>query len=142
MSTILNEYEQQAADFLQATETTINIIRDGVVDHFPNDTLKGFRYRYRVTLSRDGKHYAFPFYGSVYAYEHNQDITAYDVLACVEKYEPAATLKDFAYEFGYDIDEPEDRRRVNRIYQSCIREYKHLLHLFGEENMELLREIN
>lgn len=141
----MNEYKKQAIDFLKSTNTNIIIIKDGVVDHFPNgeNKYKGFRQKYKITLYRNGLSYSFPFYGSIAAYQRGEDITVYDVLACCEKYEPAAAdVWDFADEFGYTISSQKEYNRVNRIYNSCVKQYNALLKLFGEENMERLQEIN
>ena len=53
----------------------------------------------------------------------------YDVLACLEKYDPG--------ELGYN----EDSRTAERIYIAVIKEYKDLIRIFTEEQMEELREI-
>ena len=60
----------------------------------------------------------------------------YDVLACLEKYDPG-TFEDFCSELGYN----EDRRTAERIYIAVIKEYKDLIRIFTEEQMEELREI-
>lgn len=60
----------------------------------------------------------------------------YDVLACLEKYDPG-TFEDFCSELGYN----EDSRTAERIYIAVIKEYKDLIRIFTEEQMEELREI-
>lgn len=60
----------------------------------------------------------------------------YDVLACLEKYDPG-TFEDFCSELGYN----EDSRTAERIYIAVIKEYKDLIRIFAEEQMEELREI-
>jgi aspartokinase len=62
--------------------------------------------------------------------------TAYDILACVEKYD-VGTLDEFCSEFGYDTDSIT----ANRIFIACNDEYKNISRLFSEDEMELLREI-
>jgi len=61
---------------------------------------------------------------------------AYDVLACLEKYD-VGTFEEFCAEFGYD----DDSRTAERIYLAVIKEYKELTRIFTEEQMEELREI-
>lgn len=63
--------------------------------------------------------------------------TAYDVLACMEKYDPG-TFEEFCSVFGYD----EDSKTADRIYIAVIKEYKQLERIFTAEQMEELREIN
>ena len=64
------------------------------------------------------------------------------MLACVEKYEVPYYVEEFAREYGYDIDEPADYKRVKRIHEACLKQYERLLDLFGEELMRDLQEIN
>ena len=63
--------------------------------------------------------------------------TAYDVLACMTKYDPG-TFEEFCSEFGYD----EDSKTADRIYIAVIKEYKQLERIFTAEQMEELQEIN
>lgn len=63
--------------------------------------------------------------------------TAYDILACMTKYDPG-TFEDFCYEFGYD----EDSRTAERIYFAVQKEYTQLSRIFTPEQMEELQEIN
>lgn len=63
--------------------------------------------------------------------------TAYDVLACMTKYDPG-TFEDFCFEFGYD----EDSRTAERIYFAVQKEYTQLTKIFTSEQLEEMREIN
>lgn len=63
--------------------------------------------------------------------------SAYDVLACMTKYDPG-TFEDFCCEFGYD----EDSRTAERIYFAVQKEYTQLARLFTAEQMKELQEIN
>jgi len=62
--------------------------------------------------------------------------TAYDILSCLEKYD-YDSFEDFCGEFGYDTDS----RNAEKIYNACKNEYLHLISLYNEEEMEILREI-
>lgn len=62
--------------------------------------------------------------------------TAYDVLACLEKYEHA-DFEDFCSNYGYDTDSI----KALKTYEACKAEYQALQALFSDEEMELLREI-
>lgn len=64
------------------------------------------------------------------------------MLASVEKYEVADNLDDFAWEFGYKLDDPDEVKRVKKIWEACRKQYERLLDLFGDELMKELREIN
>lgn len=62
---------------------------------------------------------------------------AYDVLACVEKYE-VGTFEDFCSNYGYDTDS----RKAEKTYHAVLANYNGLLTLFNEAEMEQLQEIN
>lgn len=62
--------------------------------------------------------------------------TAYDVLACLQKY-PVGTFEDFCSEFGYD----EDSRTAEKTYKAVLKEYNSLCTLFSDEELEQLQEI-
>lgn len=143
MKNYVNEYEQSAKDFLNRANAKMKICRCGVVDHFPgDDTATGYRYKYNVRIDRNGKSYSFPFYDSVNNYRKNERPTAYDILACVEKYEIYGDIWDFASGYGYEIHDKKTYSKVNRIYNACKIQYNKLLRLFGAEFMEELQEIN
>ncbi len=146
MKNYINEYERQATEFLTLANATIQIHRNGVVDHFPNENdrrTRGNRYRYRVTLRRADKSYIFNFYDSIANYQRNERPTPYDVLACLYTDDYClGSVKDFADEYGYNTDTPEDFARVRRIYNACKNQYEKLLDLFGESLLMDLAEIN
>lgn len=62
--------------------------------------------------------------------------TAYDLLACITKNDPG-TFEDFCSEFGYD----EDSRRAEKTYKAVVDEYKQVISLFNDEELEMLQEI-
>ena len=139
----MTEYEIQANEFLKKAETKMSISRTGEVQGFPFDEHdKLWHYKYQVTLTRHKKQYRFTFYDSFYNWQNNKRPSRYDVLACVEKYEVPYYVEEFAREYGYDIDEPADYKRVKRIHEACLKQYERLLDLFGEELMRDLQEIN
>ena len=63
--------------------------------------------------------------------------TAYDVLACLQKYD-IGTFEDFCSEFGYDTDS----RSALKTYEACKEEFTNLQTLFTDSEIELLQEIN
>ena len=114
-----------------------------VVDRFPGDNkATGNRYKYRITIKRNGKSYQFPFYDSINNYITNKRPNKYDVLLCIEKYEIYGDVWDFAEEYGYNISDHESYNNVQRIYNACKTQYNKLLRLFGEDGMNDLQEIN
>ncbi len=63
--------------------------------------------------------------------------TAYDVLASIEKHEPEADIDAFAAEFGYD--KPSEALRV---HAAVLKAWGEVRALYGEDELDLLREIN
>lgn len=62
--------------------------------------------------------------------------TAYDVLACLEKY-GYEDFEDFCANCGYDTDS----RRAEKIFKAVQKEYDNVCKLWSDEEIEQLREI-
>lgn len=140
----MTNYDKQATNFLTKANTTMKITRVAIVDRFPNcdDRPTGYRWKYRITLHRNEKYYTFNFYDSIKNYMENNRPTKYEVLACLEKYEPWGDIWNFAGEYGYTIESREDFNRIEKIRKSCEKQYRKLLDFFGAEFLEELQEIN
>lgn len=63
--------------------------------------------------------------------------SAYDVLACLTKYE-VGSFENFCSEFGCDTDS----RKAEKIYNAVAKEYMGLCSLYNDEEMVLLQEIS
>ena len=137
----MNGYDVQAEYFLKKANAKMTISRVGEIQGFPFDHDRMWHYKYQITLTRDHKQYRFMFYDSFMNWNTNKRPSHYDVLAGVEKYDVADTLEDFAADFGYVLNTPQDKKRVEKIRQACKKQYEKLLWLFGEELMEDLRDI-
>ena len=114
------------------------------------DTVCGFPFeksdnqwhdKYTVTIRRNGMSYSFQFYNSAYATARNERPTAYDVLACVEKYIPDGDVWDFANEYGYEIYDKQTFNRVSKIYKACEKQANKINRIF-DDCMDELYEIN
>lgn len=131
------DYQKQAADFLEMTGTTFicEFLKNDY--HFKND--KDKRDIYRCTLKRGNREYKFNFGQSIArsGFYHKPEIpTAYDVLVSLTKYDPQS-FEDFCAEYGYN----EYSRMAERIYNSVVNEYKSLCCLYTDSEMEKLAEI-
>ncbi len=62
--------------------------------------------------------------------------TAYDVLACLTKYNPGS-FENFCSEFGYDTDS----RKAEKTYNAVKEEYMNVCSLFNDTEIEALQEI-
>lgn len=137
----MNKYEQQAAEFLQKTNTKLTVEFSHHGKHFADD--KQTRDVYKCKLSRGNRSYEFNFGQSINnsGYAHNKYTrvipTAYDILACLTKYDPG-TFEDFCSEFGYDTDS----RNAERTYKAVVKEWEAVNRLFTDEEIEELAEIN
>lgn len=63
--------------------------------------------------------------------------TAYDVLACLTKYDPG-TFEGFCYEFGYDTDS----KKAEKTYKAILNEWQNVAMLWNDSEIEELRDIN
>jgi hypothetical protein len=131
---MFNDYEVQAVKFLKDTKTkmTITFLKNGL--HFPDDDKP--RDIYRVKLKNANGQYSFNF-GQCLAYSGKlrKKPTAYEILACVTKYEPG-TFEDFCGGYGYNNDSIKD----NKVYKAVVKEYKNIYKLFSD-NIDALQAI-
>jgi len=65
-----------------------------------------------------------------------QEPTAYDILACLQKYD-VGTLEDFCGDFGYDTDS----KKAEKTYKAVVDEFKNVCALFTDAEIEELQEI-
>jgi len=154
-------YKLQAENFLTKTQTSFTAEFVKYDKHFPDDT--GDRDIYRITLQHDQRKYVFKFGQSIRCsgkywllgdyrrgvaqkpkfpiseWDKNKDFaipTAYDVLVCVQKYNPG-TFENFCSDFGYDTDS----RKAESVYKVVKDEYQNIAMLYNENEIALLQEI-
>ena len=101
---------------------------------------KGWHNTYRATIKTPMGTMWVKFWDSVYNTERGIEPTEYDVLACLEKYD-VGTIDDFVSEFGYEVHEWSDVKRIQNIYNAVKREYKSICRCFTEEQIEAMQEI-
>lgn len=137
MSTQLSTYEQSAINFLKTTGTEFKARFSDHKKHFAED--KERRDVFRCTLKNSRHTYRFNFGQSTNesTSDGGNPPTAYDVLACLTKYDPG-TFENFCGDFGYDIDS----RKAYKTYKAVIKEWKNVELLFTAEELEQLQEIN
>lgn len=159
----MTDYQQQAQDFLTKTGTQIKAELSGHGKYFDDD--EQTRDIYTVTITRQNKKpFVFTFGQSVKNsgtlnsnYIASKDFirsgkifpikssdyerkriapTAYDILACLTKYEPGS-FENFCSDYGYDTDS----RRAEKIYIAVQKEYSEVMRMFRDVMGEL-SEIN
>lgn len=127
------DYQKQANDFLKATNTTFTSTYKTHDKFFIDD--KDYRDIYIIVLKNSSHRYRFTFGQSIA--NAGQNPTAYNVLACLTKYD-VGTFENFCSEFGYDTDS----RKAYKTYKAVLREWKNVERLWTPEQIELLQEIN
>lgn len=127
-------YQQQAADFLTSTGTTFTATYKTHGFYFPGD--KQCRDIYTIVLKNKSHRYRFNFGQSISNSNGNTPPSAYDVLACLTKYD-VGSFDNFCSEFGYDTDS----RKAYKTYKAVLKEWKNVELLFTSEQLELLQEI-
>lgn len=169
---MLNEYTQQANDFLQKAKAKIKIEFVGAAINQDWDDQK--RNLYKVTLTTPRGQYTFNFWDSIrnteiccmtvqkYAEKRYKirygDLTVQEKIAAQKelKAEQAAAVLD-AYdilsvmtkydpgtfeEFCSEFGYNEDSRTAERIYLAVQKEYTQLTRIFTTEQLEEMQEIN
>ncbi len=114
---------------------------------------------YRCTFSSKGRgHFAIDFWNSYADEEFNalgtkdyqlgktvirkwgiegrRVVEAYDVLACLTKYDPG-TFENFCSDFGYDTDS----RKAEDVYRAVVKEFHSVQKFFAAEEIPELQEI-
>lgn len=135
---IRDEYDKMAEDFLEKHNATITfeLIGERVQPWADFDGgIVNVVNAYWFTIERDGMKYSGTFYTSYNDTRDGIEPTAYDVLACVQKYE-VGTYHEFCEEYGYDIY----YRESEEIYRRLLAEEIGIRRLFGD-CMDELREI-
>jgi len=125
-------YEQTAQNFANRIGLKIKIGAPTYGRHFGDDDQE--RFIFPVTLLRGGKSYRLKFGQSLRA--RNTPPTAYDILACLTKYDPE-TFENFCANYGYDTDS----RKAEKVYKAVLKEWEGVNRLFSDV-LEQLAEIN
>lgn len=124
----MSEYTKQAEDFLKATNTEFRVVEfKGRVGQF-----NSMMDKWEVELKRNNEVWTFPFYMGVG--NNGAEPTAYDVLACLTKYD-VGDFEEFCAEFGYDVYDDNYlgyNHKSKEIYKAVKDEYKHVLRMFGD----------
>ena len=102
----------------------------------------GKRYKYIIELKRKNKKILFSFTDIVYSYQHGMALNILDLINCLlldmHAYDNNETLKDFAWCFGYNMDDIKNINQTKKIYNACkINAYK-IHNLFNENELNML----
>lgn len=131
------EYEKQAMEFLEKynIKMYINSMNE------KNEEWGGLKYKVLIKRNINGKNKQMTviFTDSVYNMTKNKKPTAYDILACLQKYD-VGSFEDFCNEFNYEMYS-ETYRSYNyknmKLYNAVCREYENVNRIFGDIIEEL-----
>ena len=135
----MNEYVKQAKDFLESCNATMKITQIGCEQN-KNWNDNGWHNTYRATIKTPMGSMWVKFWDSVYNTERGIEPNEYDILTCLEKYD-VGTIDDFVQEFGYEVNEWSDVKRIQNIYNAVKHQYKSLCRCFTPEQIEAMQEI-
>ena len=130
-----SEYQLQAEKFLSDHGIKFSSRFIAFKPYFPGE--KDYRNVYILYLTRDGKaDYETGFGQSIIDSRSNTLPTAYDLLTCITKYDPAS-FDDFCGEYGYN----NDSRKAEATYKSVKADWIKVQRFFTEQELEELQEI-
>ncbi len=136
---MMSEYEKQAVNFLKRNNIRFSVLRT-TVETCEWDNKSHYRHYVRFYNRNTKKSMSVRFFSSLQDFwDMNEKCTAYDVLACIQKYD-VGTIDDFVSEFGYSFNTWEDVRKAEKTYRAVVHEYKGVERVFGD-CLEELREI-
>ena len=126
----MSEYTKQANEFAEKYGVTLTTIGKPKYERGYFDKNDGYRYIFRLQLSRKGfGSYTFDFGQSIN--EGSNEPTMYDVLACLTKYDPCS-FEDFCSDYGY-----ERTRESQKTYKAVVKEWENVERLFSDVLDEL-----
>lgn len=146
----MSEYTNQAKKFLEDCNATMQFMHLGTeVNKDWNETRK--RDTYMVNIRTPLGNMQVKFWDSTKNTLKNKErhlsglkekiqITEYDVLSCLQKYD-VGEIENFIYEFGYEIKERGDFKRIQNIYNAVVKEYEDVCRCFTPEQIEKMQEI-
>lgn len=140
IATKYNEYEQSAINFLESTNTALTLEYKKHDYYFSGDKERRDIWTFKFTNANGA--YSGTFGQSIA--NTGKKPTAYDIIACMTKYEPGS-FDNFCGDFGYE-EYDDDTGKVNkdslRIYKAVCREFEGMSRLFTDEQLEAMQEIN
>lgn len=132
----MSKYDEQAAEFLRKTNTSLDIKFVGAECPLWENGKHIHGDKYLVTLTRGSRSYAFDFWNSFADKQKGVKPCAYNVLACIDGCCPE-TFKEFCSDYGYG----EDSIKGEKTFRAVQDQVKGLMSLFSDKELEILAEI-
>ncbi len=143
------KYNEQAEKFLVDTNTTLEIVK-AVPQKSPlwastkNILAIDHGINYYCILKNPKHTFGFDYWGSIADAEkirhgegHGTKPSAYDILACLGVNMGDVNFDEFCDNFGYDTDSIT----AEKTFKACKEEYRNLVLLFNQSELEKLSEI-
>lgn len=137
------DYEKQAKDFLEATNTTLEIKKAEFQEAPEWATNGNYGIKYFVQLKNAKGSFVFPFWDSISNKEKFEHLvaggkrpSAYSILSALSGYEPEQDYYEFCKEFGY-----EPSHSSERVHKAVLKEWENLNKIFTPEELGQLSEI-
>lgn len=142
----MSKYVKQAEDFLESCNATMDIMYLGTEVNKDWDE-KRERDTYMVNIRTPKGNMQVKFWDSINNTIKNSGFrrlrikpTAYDILSCLQKYD-VGDIEDFMWEFGYEIKNRGDLKRLQDTYNAVVKEYQDICRCFTPEQIEAMQEI-
>ena len=138
----MTEYQKLARDFCKNTGTSVHFSFKGCNtcpwDEKPHN-------QYSVTIKRNDEEMTVNFWDSLINTWEYRKPTAYDVLACLQKYDVGSAQCDddveyFFQDYGIEIRSYKDFKKAMETFKAVAKEYADVMRVFGDVIAEL-REI-
>ena len=138
----MTEYQKLARDFCKNTGTSVHFSFKGCNtcpwDEKPHN-------QYSVTIKRNDEEMTVNFWDSLINTWEYRKPTAYDVLACLQKYDVGThycndDVANFILEYGFEIHSDNDVKKALDTFIAVEKEYADVKRVFGDV-IDELREI-
>ena len=102
----------------------------------------GKNYKYFINVKYNNKKELFSFSDSIKNFEDKKPCNFMDVLYCLlldmHAYNDNKTLKDFAWAYGYSLDDFEQVQKTKNIYNACKVNANKMHELFNDKELSML----
>lgn len=133
----MDNYLENTKKFMKNNGVTMSIkLIDKVYNPWKEEQCRYWHNKYKVVIKRNGKQMTVNFYDSAYNTREGIEPNEYDILSCIQKYNPYS-FEDFCKDYGYNIDSCKDYK----AYLAVQKEYNNVERVFGDI-LEELCEIN
>lgn len=125
-------------------ETLLKKIKFKIISRELKHDKYGKCYKYIINIKYNNINKNFSFTDSIYNYKNkklcNFKDVLYGVLLDMHAYDDDTSLQDFAWRFGYSLDDIENIKNTKKIYNACHDNSKKMHILFNNDELNMLDE--